>query len=130
MSSPRAASSSVLVAEDVRAVSRSKRLVGEKNWPWAEFGPGYAANDAKIRLANGSCMELACLGITKFYNEILAPCCRHDVVGFYVIVYRMPLAQIFSKDSKIANPMPHDSYRYTCCTYPPRPIRLCLWVLS
>lgn len=130
MSSPRAASSSVLVAEDVRAVSRSKRLVGEKYWPWVEFGPGYAANDAKIRLANGSCMELACLGITKFYNEILAHCCRHDIVRFHVIADGMPLAPFISKDYIISNPMPYDSYRYTCCTHPPRPIRVCLWVLS
>lgn len=78
LSSPRAASSSVPVAEDVRAVSRSKRLVGEKYRPWVEFGPTYEAIDAELRLANGSCMELACLGITKFYNQILAPCCRHD----------------------------------------------------
>jgi len=66
------------VAEDALAVSRSKRFVGENYWPWVEFGPVYGAIDAELRLANGSCMELACLGITKFYNELLAHCCRHD----------------------------------------------------
>lgn len=78
MSSQRVASSSVPVAEDVLVVSRSKRFQGENYWPWVELGPVYGANDAEHRLANGSCMELACLGITKFYNELLAHCCRHD----------------------------------------------------
>lgn len=66
------------MAEDVRAVSRSKREVGENHWPWVEFGPAYEAIDVVFRLATGSYMELACLGITKFINEILADCCRLD----------------------------------------------------
>lgn len=80
MLSLRDASSSVLVVADARVVSRFKRGDDENYWPFTELGPAYEAMVADIRLANGSCMELAWLGITKFYNEILAHCCRQDCV--------------------------------------------------
>lgn len=55
---------------DARAVSRSKRDVDENSWPREALRPVYKAI-AKIRFVNGYCMELAWLGITKFYNQVL-----------------------------------------------------------